>query len=134
MLTPNRIRLLLGILVAGSSFGLLLPGGCASDPPPPPAAPAPATAVEATPPAPPAVETAAAPVAEPTPVAAEPECQTADDCKKLHEPASGLQWTCENAHCLEQAIPDAPKPEAAAEPANAEKTSKKGKGKGGKKK
>lgn len=67
------------------------------------------------------------------PAAPEPECQAADDCKKLREPAAGLQWSCENAHCLEQPLAEAPKPEQPAEPATAEKAPKKTKGKGKKK-
>jgi hypothetical protein len=101
--------------------GLTLTMACASDPPPPPQPPPPPPAAEAPPPA---VE-AAPPVAEDTPPpTAEPECQVADDCKKLREPAAGMQWLCENARCLEQAVPEAPKAEATADGAKDDKTSK----------
>jgi hypothetical protein len=111
--------------------GLALLAACASDPPPPPQPPPPVPAAESPSPAP---EVAAAPVAEQTetPAAAEPECQAADDCKKVREPGAGLQWACESARCVEQSVPEPPKAEATAE---AEKTPKKtAKVKGGKKK
>ena len=115
--------------------GLTLFIACASDPPPPPQPPAPAPAAAESA-APPASEVAAAPAAEQTetPVA-EAECQAVDDCKKVREPGAGMQWTCENTRCVEQAAPEPPKAEATAEADKAEKTSKKAaKGKGGKKK
>lgn len=112
--------------------GLALLAACASDPPPPPQPPPPAPAAAESPP--PAPEVAAAPAAEQTeaPAAVEPECQAAEDCKKVREPGAGLQWACESARCVEQAVPEPPTAEAAAEP---EKTPKKAaKVKGSKKK
>lgn len=115
-------------------WGFLLFSACASDPPPPAATPAPPTASETMAPTASGVDAGAPAVADQAPAAAEPECQAGDDCKKLREPAAGLQWTCENARCLEQPVPEPAKAEATAEPAKAEKVSKKGKGKPGTKK
>jgi len=115
--------------------GLLLLGACASSSPPPsqPATPVPVVETPPSPP-PPASDTPSQAAATDTALAApEPECQAAEDCKKLHEPAPGLQWTCENARCLEQPVAEAPKPEQPAEPVTAEKAVKKTKGKGKKK-
>jgi hypothetical protein len=127
---PIASRCIQGPLIAG----LLFLGACASSPPPPSQAPAPAPVVE-TPPAPPAESdtTSQAAATEAAAPAAEPECQAADDCKKLREPAAGLQWTCENAHCLEQAVAEPPKTEQTAQATDAEKPSKKTKAKGKKK-
>ena len=103
--------------------GLLFLGACASSPPPPSEPPAPAPVVETPPPAPPAESDTSAQAAatEAAAPAAEPECQAAEDCKKLREPAAGMQWTCESAHCLEQAMTEAPKAEQPAEPASTKK-------------
>ena len=114
--------------------GLLLLGACASNPPPP-SQPATVVPVVETPPSPPPPAgdtTSQAAATEGSATAPEPECQAAEDCKKLREPAAGLQWSCENARCLEQPIADTPKTEQAAA-ADTEKTSKKAKGKGKKK-
>jgi hypothetical protein len=115
--------------------GLTLVVACASDPPPPPQPPPPPPAAAESPP--PAPEVAAAPVAEQTetPAAVEPECQAADDCKKVREPGAGMQWACENTRCVEQAAPEPVKAEATAEADKAEKTPKRtAKGKSSKKK
>lgn len=127
---PIPIRNMQGPLIAG----LLFLGACASSPPPASQPPTPAPVVE-TPPASPAASetTSQAAATEAAPPAAEPECQAAEDCKKLREPAAGLQWTCENAHCLEQAVAEPPKTEQTAQATDAEKPSKKTKGKGKKK-
>ena len=64
---------------------------------------------------------------------AQAECQAADDCKPRGEPATGLQWTCDSGHCMQQAA----EPPKAAEPAAADqaadKPQQKGKKKGKKK-
>lgn len=127
---PTASRYVKGLLVAGFLFLV----ACASSPPPPsqPATPIPVVAPDPVPRAEGETPAQAAPT-EAAPPAAEPECQAAEDCKKLREPASGLQWTCENTHCLEQAIAEAPKAEVAAEPAKDDKSSKKAKAKGKKK-
>jgi hypothetical protein len=129
---PSAGRSLRGRLRAGLPFvfvSLILAGACASAPPPPPPAQA-APVVEA--PRPAAPEAPPAVAEEAAPAAVEPECQAAEDCKKLRDPAAGMQWMCENARCLEQPAPEPPQAEATAQPPGAETTEKgkKGKAKG----
>jgi hypothetical protein len=102
---------------------------CASSPPPPPAQPAPAVASEAVPPS--SAETSPPPAdAE---AQAQPECQSADDCKARGEPAAGFQWTCDAGRCMEQAAPEQAKAEDKPEPVQEAKDTKAKKKKGGKK-
>ena len=115
--------------------GLIFLGACASSPPPPSQPPTPAPVVETPPNPPPAASDAPAQAAatEAPPPAPEPECQAAEDCKKVREPAAGLQWACENARCLEQPIAEAPKADQPSESVQAEQPPRKAKGKAKKK-
>jgi hypothetical protein len=111
------------MLLLAATFAVV---ACASNPPPPPAA-APVATQE-----PPALapmdESAAPPTATTeTPSRPNPECEVTGDClKSVGEPPAGSEWTCESGLCASHALPEAPKPEPAAEAPKDPKPAKKG--------
>jgi hypothetical protein len=110
---------------------LALIGACASNPPPPPPpAPPPSPAASETLPPTSAEVDAGAPAAEAA--QAQVECQGAEECKAKGAAAAGMEWTCDNGRCMEQAAA-APKAEEKSAADQGEKPAKSGKKKGKKK-